>query len=126
CIMLLIAFWATIYIPGLASPGLLDDADSVHADAAVHMAQTGDYVTLYANNLRYLEKAPLTYWAVALTYKAFGISEWTTRLHLAIAALALTLVLFFLGRRVYGAGSGFLAGLVLVTSIGPFLFSRYM
>src|SRR5690242_12851666 len=69
CILLLLAVWAAVYIPGLASPGLLDDADSVHADAAVHMAQTGDYVTLYANNVRYLEKAPLTYWAVALTYR---------------------------------------------------------
>src|SRR4051794_32899739 len=71
CLLILTAIWAAIYIPGLASPGLLDDADSVHADAARHMAETDDYVTLYTNNIRYLEKAPLTYWVVAITYKLF-------------------------------------------------------
>jgi 4-amino-4-deoxy-L-arabinose transferase-like glycosyltransferase len=126
CLLIITAVWAAVYVPGLASPGLLDDADSVHASAARHMAETGDYVTLYANGIRYLEKAPLTYWAVALTYKLFGVSEWTTRLHLAIAALALAYTLFFLGRRVYGRAGGFLSGLVIVTAIGPYLFTRFM
>ena len=31
-----------------------------------------DYVTLYANGIRYLEKAPLFYWLMALAMKLFG------------------------------------------------------
>ena len=43
----------------VASPPLLDDADSVHAEAAREMLVRHDPVTLYANGIRYLEKAPL-------------------------------------------------------------------
>ena len=30
----IVLLWAIVYIPGLFSPPLLDDADSVHAEAA--------------------------------------------------------------------------------------------
>ena len=32
-----IVTWLLIYVPGLARPGLLDDADSIHAEAAREM-----------------------------------------------------------------------------------------
>jgi len=32
------------------------------------MLQRHDWVTLYANGVRYLEKAPLMYWGVATSY----------------------------------------------------------
>ena len=59
--LLLVALWAVIYMPGLAHPALLDDADTVHAEAAKEMVQRHDWVTLYVNGIRYLEKAPLMY-----------------------------------------------------------------
>ena len=40
-------------------PPLLDDADSVHAEVAREILLRHDWVTLYANGIRYLEKAPL-------------------------------------------------------------------
>src|SRR3954466_7196155 len=49
----------------LFHPALLDDADSVHAEVAREMLLRHDYVTLYANGIRYLEKAPLLYWSMA-------------------------------------------------------------
>ena len=45
-----------MYLPGTFRPGLLDDADATHAEAAREMAITGDYVTLHLNGVRYLEK----------------------------------------------------------------------
>ena len=62
------------------TPGLLDDADSTHAEAAREMFVSGDYVTLHVNGVRYLEKAPLPYWLVALSYHIFGVNEFATRL----------------------------------------------
>src|ERR1700690_3564078 len=70
----LIALWAVIYMAGLSRPALLDDADTVHAEAAKEMLQRHDWVTLYANGVRYLEKAPLMYWGVATSYTLLGIS----------------------------------------------------
>jgi 4-amino-4-deoxy-L-arabinose transferase and related glycosyltransferases of PMT family len=61
----LVALWAVIYLSGLSHPALLDDVDTVHAEAAREMVLRHDWVTLYANGVRYLEKAPLMYWSVA-------------------------------------------------------------
>ena len=122
----LIALWAVIYMSGLSRPALLDDADTVHAEAAKEMLQRHDWVTLYVNGVRYLEKAPLMYWGVATSYKLFGISEWSTRLPLMLGVLAMILSTYGLGRWALGAEGGFDSGLVLATALGPFLFTRFL
>src|SRR5205085_375410 len=127
---LLVALWAAIYVAGLFQPALLDDADTVHAVAARMMTVRHDWVTLYTNGgvqpfadgVRYLEKAPLPYWLVAASYETFGVSEWTTRLPNALAVLALALLLFQLGGRMYGGDAGFYSALVILTSFGVYLF----
>src|ERR1700685_4074974 len=122
----LIALWALIYIAGLSRPALLDDADTVHAEAAREMLQRHDWVTLYVNGIRYLEKAPLMYWSVAVSYKLFGISEWSTRFPLMLGVLAMILATYGLSRWAFGGEGGFNSGLVLATALGPFLFTRFL
>ncbi len=125
-ILLLIALWAVIYMTGLSRPALLDDADTVHAEAAKEMLQRHDWVTLYVNGERYLEKAPLMYWSVAASYKIFGISEWSTRFPLMLVVLAMILSTYGLGRWAFGDEGGFVSALVLTTALGPFLFTRFL
>ena len=126
CVLALIALWAVIYMAGLSRPALLDDADTVHAEAAKEMVQRHDWVTLYANGVRYLEKAPLMYWGVATSYTLFGVSEWSTRLPLVLGVLAMILSTYGLGRWALGDEGGFDSGLVLATALGPFLFTRFL
>jgi 4-amino-4-deoxy-L-arabinose transferase-like glycosyltransferase len=125
-LVLIIAAWALVYIPGLFSPALLDDADSVHAEAAREILARHDWVTLHANGVRYLEKAPLMYWAIAASFAAFGIGEWQARLPLALAALWLALATWRLGRRVYSDEAGLFAALAVTTAIGPYIFTRFL
>lgn len=125
-LLLLISLWAVIYMTGLSHPALLDDADTVHAEAAKEILQRHDWVTLYANGIRYLEKAPLMYWGVATSYTLFGISEWSTRLPLMLGVLAMILATYGMGRWAFGSEGGFDSGLVLATALGPFLFTRFL
>jgi 4-amino-4-deoxy-L-arabinose transferase-like glycosyltransferase len=125
-LLVLIALWAVIYMAGLSRPALLDDADTVHAEAAREMVQRHDWVTLYANGIRYLEKAPLMYWGVATSYTLFGVSEWSTRLPLMLGVLAMILATYGLGRWALGGEGGFDSGLVLATALGPYLFTRFL
>jgi 4-amino-4-deoxy-L-arabinose transferase-like glycosyltransferase len=125
-VVVLVALWAIIYMSGLSRPALLDDADTVHAEAAKEMIQRHDWVTLYANGVRYLEKAPLMYWGVAASYQLFGISEWSTRFPLMLGVLAMILSTYGLGRWALGDEGGFDSGLVLATALGPFLFTRFL
>jgi 4-amino-4-deoxy-L-arabinose transferase-like glycosyltransferase len=125
-LLVLFGLWATIYLAGLSRPALLDDADTVHAEAAKEMLQRHDWVTLYVNGVRYLEKAPLMYWGVASSYTLFGISEWSTRFPLVLGVLAMILSTYGLGRWALGSEGGFDSGLVLATALGPFLFTRFL
>src|ERR1035438_3547505 len=124
--LVLIGLWLATYMVGLSRPALLDDADTVHAEAAREMLQRHDWVTLYVNGVRYLEKAPLMYWSVAASYKVFGISEWSTRLPLMLGVLAMIMATYGIGRWAFGGEGGLDAGLVLATALGPYLFTRFL
>ena len=125
-ILIISLFWLIIYIPGIFSPALLDDADSIHAEAAREMTVRHDWTTLYIDGLRYLEKAPLLYWGMAASYEGFGVSEWSTRLPLALGVLATLLATYALGRRNLGERAGFWAAIVLATGVGVYIFTRIL
>ena len=118
--------WAVVYIPGLFSPPLLDDADSIHAEAARELLVRHDWTTLYIDGVRYLEKAPLMYWAMAVSYKVFGVSDWAARVPLVLGVLALLLATYSLGKRTLGERAGFWAAVVLAVSVGPYIFTRFL
>ena len=122
---LILLLWFAIYFVSIFSPALLDDVDSVHAEAAREMVLRHDWVTLYTDGIRYLEKAPLMYWGVAASYKVFGASEWSTRLPLMLGVLALLLVIYYMGSMAYGERAGLYAAMVLSTSLGPYMFTRF-
>jgi 4-amino-4-deoxy-L-arabinose transferase-like glycosyltransferase len=125
-ILTLAGLWLLLYASfTLFSPPLLDDADSVHAEVAREMVARQDWITLYANGIRYLEKAPLMYWSMAASFTLFGPQDWAARLPLAIATLALLLVVYATGRRLFASDTaGFYAALILLTSFGIFIYTR--
>lgn len=121
--LLLLIFFA-VYFTALFSPALLDDADATHANAAQHMARTGDWVTLYVNGIRYLEKPALPYWLVAIDYHLFGYNVFSTHLPMALAVLANAILAWFWARRAFGDRAAFYAALAILTAVGVFLFTR--
>lgn len=124
-VLALIVVWAAIYVSSLFRPALLDDADSVHAEAAREMLLRHDWVTLHIDGIRYLEKAPLLYWGMAASFKTFGVSEWSARLPLALGVLVLLLVTFRLGRRVFSAEGGLYSALALGACFGIYIYTRF-
>ena len=97
----LLLFFLAIHFGALFSPSLLDDADATHANAARAMAQSGDWVTLKVNGLRYLEKPPLPYWLVATNYRLFGENVFATHLPLALSVLGCSILAWVWARRAY-------------------------
>ncbi len=126
-VLAIVGLWAVIYLPSSGyPPSLLDDADTVHAEAARETAETGDWITLHANKVRYLEKAPVMYWLIAASYKLFGVSEFSSRLPIAVAALGLMLATLMFGRFAFGEKAGFYAALAIGSCVGIFLFTRVL
>ena len=123
--ILLLAIFASIYLAALHTPPLLDDADASHAQAAAHMAETGDLVTLQVNGIRYLEKPPLPYWIVAGLYRVIGENAFATRVPNALAVLGCAWLAWLWCRRAWGDRAGLYAALGTLTSCGPFFYTRF-
>ena len=121
---MLLVFLA-VHFAALFSPPLLDDADATHANAAQHMAISGDWVTLYVNGIRYLEKPPLPYWLAAIDYHLFEYNAFATHLPLSLGVLACAVLAWVWARRAYGERAAFYAALALLTSVGVFLWTRF-
>ena len=129
-----ILLWFVFYASfALFRPALLDDADSVHVEVAREMLLRHDPVTLYANGIRYLEKAPLLYWLMALSMRVAGVLGCSrpeilaaaARIPLALSVLALALLAEALARRIFhSARAGLYATLILLSSFGIFIFTR--
>ena len=122
----LVALWAVIYLASCFTPAILDDADGTHANAARQMLLSHDWVTLRVNNVRYLEKAPLPYWIVAVCFRLFGFNAFAAHFPQALAVLGLTLLGFRWAREAYGDRAAFYTGLFTLTSAGVFLFTRVL
>ncbi len=133
-LLAVLLLWLATYASfALFYPALLDDADSVHVEVAREMLLRHDYVTLYANGIRYLEKAPLLYWSMAASMRCamlFGVQRPETlaaaaRVPLALAVLALVLCCEDLARRLFrSARAGLYSALILLSSFGVFIFTR--
>src|ERR1035437_10168660 len=132
--LLLLALWFVFYASfTLMSPRLLDDADSVHAEVAREILLRHNLVTLYANGIRYLEKAPLLYWSMAVSMRVSQLLGHSSASALAVAAriplsltvLALAFAVEAFARRAFrSARAGLYAALIMLSSFGVFIFTR--
>jgi 4-amino-4-deoxy-L-arabinose transferase-like glycosyltransferase len=108
----------------ISPPSLMDDVDAVQAQIAKTILTSGDWVTARLDGVLYLEKAPLIYWLMAVSYRIFGVSDWAARLPVAFASIALALLTALFGMWAFGKRAGFYAGLCMSTCVGLFLFTR--
>jgi 4-amino-4-deoxy-L-arabinose transferase-like glycosyltransferase len=124
-VVLLVA--ALIFLGCIVSPpALMDDMDATQAQIARTMLDSGDWVTARINGVIYLEKPPLKYWLIAISFRVFGVRDWAARIPTALSAVLLCWVTALFGTWAFDARAGTYAGLCLATCIGLFLFTRVL
>jgi 4-amino-4-deoxy-L-arabinose transferase-like glycosyltransferase len=104
----------------------MDDVDAVQAQIARNMLKSGDWVTARLDGVPYLEKAPLIYWTIAESYKFFGVRDWSSRIPIALSAIALALLTAAFAAWAFGRRAALYAGLCIATCVGLFLFTRIL
>lgn len=115
-----------VLLLGLGDYGLYEPHEGHFAGVAREMLLREDWVTPYLNGAPYLNKPPLLYWAIAASYKLFGISEWAARFPLAIAGWFGAIVVWQWGRELARPATGRVAALMLATACGWFVFTHQL
>jgi len=122
-----ILFAAAVYLAcAISPPSLQDDVDAVQAQISRNMITSGDWVTPRLDGVIYLEKPPLIYWMMAVSYKVFGVHDWAARIPVALSAIALCWLTAAFGIWAFGKRAGFYAGLCMSTCVGLWLFTRVL
>src|SRR3974390_1617987 len=125
--LVVILFAAAVYLAcAVSPPSLQDDVDAVQAQIAGNMITSGDWVTPRIDGVIYLEKPPLIYWLIAVSYKIFGVHDWAARMPVALSAIALCWTTAAFGVWAFGKRAGFYAGICMATCIGLWLFTRVL
>jgi 4-amino-4-deoxy-L-arabinose transferase-like glycosyltransferase len=120
-------FAAAVYLGCILSPpSLMDDVDAVQAQIARNMLSSGDWVTAHIDGVPFLEKPPLIFWTIAVSYVVFGAHDWAARIPEAMSAIILCLATAAFGIWAFGRRAGLYAGLCMSTCIGLFLFTRIL
>ncbi len=104
----------------------MDDVDAVQAQIARNMLSSGDWVTARLDGVAYLEKSPLIYWMMAVSFRILGVHDWVARLPLAFSCILLCWVTYRFARWAFDADAALYSGVALATCAGLFLFTRIL
>ncbi|HEY9827676.1 MAG TPA: glycosyltransferase family 39 protein [Stenomitos sp.] len=109
---------------GIGQYGLFEPHEGHFAGVAREMVLRGDWVTPTLNGAPYLNKPPLLYWLIALSYRIFGISEFAARLPVAVSAWVGVVIAWAWSRQVWGTIAARATVVLLSTSVGWFIFAH--
>jgi 4-amino-4-deoxy-L-arabinose transferase-like glycosyltransferase len=96
---------------------LFEPDEGRYAEIGREMLERGEWIVPYLQGEPYLDKPPLLYWLVVLSYRLFGVHDWSARLVPALAVHVTILLAYLVGRRSLGERSAFWGALLL--SLAP-------
>ncbi len=111
-LLMLVVLPALVLYTGLSFP-LFDPDEGRYAEIPREMQARGEWVVPYLQGEPYLDKPPLFYWLVRLSYAVWGVHDGAARLVPALAAHATILLTYLFGRRVVGERAAFWGAVLL-------------
>jgi 4-amino-4-deoxy-L-arabinose transferase-like glycosyltransferase len=97
---------------------LLEPDEGRYAEIPREMLARGDWVVPRLQGEPYLDKPPLLYWLVMVSYRVFGVHDWAARLIPALAVHGTILLSYIFGRRLLGERAAFRGALLLTLTPG--------
>lgn len=122
--LIVIALAALIHLGSIGIGDLYSETEGQYAAAAREMMQSGQYFLPTNESIPRLQKPPLLYWLIIVSYKIFGVSAAAARVPIALSIIATTALTFMIGERLAGYWRGFAAALIYLTCGGTFIFGR--
>jgi 4-amino-4-deoxy-L-arabinose transferase-like glycosyltransferase len=124
-LLLVLLLPAAILYPTLGFH-LLEPDEGRYAQIPREMYERGSWVVPTLQGEPYLDKPPLMYWLVALSYRLFGVSPESARLVPALCVHLTILAVYVLGRRSIGERAALWAALLLSVAPGFVCIARLL
>jgi 4-amino-4-deoxy-L-arabinose transferase-like glycosyltransferase len=121
---ILVAFAAVLFLSDIWAYKEFVRAESYFALGARSMVERGEWLTPHAPDELQLNKPPLTYWLIGISYKLFDPSYGTARLPSALAAIAVLWIVYLLGVWLQGIRAGLISAAILASSYLFLSFAR--
>ena len=99
----------------------MDNDSAHHANIALHMYLTGDYVSLVDHSGDYLDKPHLHFWLCAFSYKIFGVTSFAYKFPSFLFTIFGTCSTYRLGKALYNNEVGKLAALIVASAFAYML-----
>jgi 4-amino-4-deoxy-L-arabinose transferase-like glycosyltransferase len=121
---IILAALAMPYFINLGASSIWDGSEAFYAETPREMLESGDWLSPHFNFEPRVNKPPLTYWAVAVSYKIFGVNEFAVRLPGALAALGVMLFSWGAAKSSYGPRAALFAAAIAATTPRIFILER--
>ena len=83
-----------------------------------------DWLVPHLDTVPRLNKPPLVYWAMAASFRALGVREWSARLVPALASLLVLVLIAVWGARVWNNCTGWAAAMAWASGVGVVAMGR--
>lgn len=113
-----------IFLYHLGLPALLDSDETRYADMARGMLMSKDFITPYLDGRIFWDKPPLFFWLLCLSYKCFGISEFSVRIPSVLCALSAIVGLYFVVKKTISTKVAIVSAMILATSVEFVIFAK--
>ena len=121
---ILIALAALLHVATIGTGDLYSQTEGQYAGAAREMVESHQWLLPTNDGIPRLQKPPLLYWLIIVSFKLFGINTPAARLPGALAVVASVALIFLIGEKLTDYWHGFIAGLIYLSCCGTFLLAR--
>ena len=124
CVIALFLFCLVILFSDLGGAALFEPDEGRNAEIGREILLLHDWVTPHYDFIPRLDKPIFFFGLLALSFKFFGIAEWSARVPSVLAALGCLSLTYILARTIFGRWAALWSVLILLTSIEFFALSR--
>ena len=122
--VILIALAVLLHVATIGSGDLYSQTEGQYAGAAREMVEAHELLLPTNDGTPRLQKPPLLYWLIIISFKLFGVNAAAARLPVALAVVASTALIFLIGEKLTDYWRSFIAGLIYLSLCSTFLLAR--
>ncbi len=113
-LILLLLTFAELF--GQLGNGVVYWDEAIYAQVSKEMIESGDWLTPHWNGHDWFQKPPAYFWATALLFRLFSVSEFWARAASAISGVGVIIVSYLIARLIHNHAVGILTALILLSN----------